>query len=89
MIDTTKMNDKEILLWIESIKKELKTRKEYKKATDTELNNIVMDGMFQGFANGELRRIDLAAIARVLGFRLSDDFLNDPNPDPYELKHRK
>ena len=89
MIDTTKMSDSVLLLWIENIKEILKQRDEYKTATDNGLNRLTMDVMFKAFLYGDLRRIDLAAIARVLGFKLSDDFLNDPNPDPYELKHNK
>lgn len=89
MIDTTKMTDNEILNWIKEIKKDLRKKQGMKRASESEFNEMIMDGMFDGFMEDELRRVDLANIARVLGFELSKEFMNDQNPEPYELKHKK
>lgn len=75
--------------WIEEIREDLKTRKEYKKCSEEELNEMVMDGLFEGFKQGELYRTDLAIAAEILGFELSKEFMNDPHPDPIVLKNMK
>ena len=89
MIDITKMTDEQIKAWVLGLKEHLKTKKEFKKSSEHELNCAVMDGMFQGFLEGDLRRIDLAKIATILGFEVDEEFMNDPHPDPYYAKHKK
>lgn len=89
LIDTTKMSDDQIKDWVNFIKNNLRRQKEFKNASDEELTGAVMDGMFAGFQQGELRRIDLKRIAEVLGFEIDEDFMNDPHPDPYDLINKK
>ena len=86
-MDLTKFNDKQLGEWIDSIKSSIKTMKQYKRASGDELNEAVLDSMFVGFEKGELRRSDLARIAKYLGAQISQEFLNDPHPDPYDLIH--
>lgn len=89
MFDITKMTDEQIKAWVLALKETLRTKKEFRKASEDDLNSAVMDGMFQGFLEGELRRIDLAKIATILGFEVNEEFMNDPHPDPYYTKHKK
>ena len=83
------MTEKELRIWIEDIKEDLRKDKRYKGATEEDLNEMVMDGMFYGFQQGELKRTDLATIAKILGFEINQEFMNDPHPDPYYAKHKK
>ena len=88
-MDISKWTDDEILQWIKDIKEEFEKMDELKDASEEELKKVILNTMFEGFKQGDLRRTDLARSARLLGFELDDEFMNDPNPDPYELKHKK
>lgn len=80
------MTKNKMKAWIKSIKEDLKSRKEYKKYSEDEINEMVMDGLFEGFTQGELYRTDLAIAAEILGFEVDEEFMNDPRPDPIMLK---
>ena len=82
------MTEQQMKIWIESFKQELKKMPELKDATEDELNKTVLDGLFEGFLRGELHRSDLALAASILGFEVSEDFMNDPTPDPIDLKNK-
>ena len=87
----TKINnwtDEQVLSWIKGIKNDLRNNPQCKGATEEELNEMVLDGMFEGFKQGEIRRKTLARIANLLGYELSKKFLNDPHPDPFDEKKK-
>ena len=80
------MERKDMEKWIRSIKEGLRQTKEFKKADEETLNSTVMDGLFEGFIQGELHRGDLVLAGSILGIELSEEFVNDPHPDPIDLK---
>ena len=54
-----------------------------KQLTATGLNEEeIMNVFYETFQKGELDRKDLEALAEAMGFDLTDDFKNDPQPDP-------
>ena len=83
------MEREKMIIWINVIKDDLRKRKEFRKATEDELNSAVMDGLFEGFIQGELHRSDLKLAGDILGFELDEEFINDPRPDPIDLKNRR
>lgn len=83
------MKKEQMKKWIESIKAGLIKMPEFKGASGDDLNSAVMDGLFEGFLQGELHRIDLILAGEILGFELDEDFINDPHPDPIDLKKGK
>ena len=87
-LNIPKMNDEELLDFINFIKNDLKKSKRCENASEDEINKIIMDSMFEGFIMGDLRRKDLARIAQMLGYELTEEFMNDPRPDPYDLKNK-
>lgn len=42
----------------------------------------IMDSLYQAFEKGEMDRKDLETLAGHLGYELTDDFKNEPTPDP-------
>ena len=46
----------------------------------------IMDVFFKTFQEGKMDRKDLETLANVLGYELTDEFKNDPTPDPIESK---
>lgn len=42
----------------------------------------IMDVFYQAFTEGEMDREDLETLAEAMGYELTDDFKNDPQPDP-------
>lgn len=42
----------------------------------------IMDVFYKTFQKGEMDREDLETLANAMGFELTDDFKNDPTPDP-------
>lgn len=44
----------------------------------------IMDVFFKTFQEGKMDREDLETLANVLGYELTDEFKNDPTPDPIE-----
>lgn len=80
------MKQNEIKTLINIIKEELLKNPKMKKVDEATLNSAVMDTLFEGFMKGELHRSDLAIAADMLGFKLNEEFMNDPHPDPIDLK---
>jgi hypothetical protein len=81
-----KWTNEQVLEWVNGIKNEIRKNPQCSKATEEELNEMVLDGMFEGFQKGELSRKNLARIAKLLGYELSEEFMNDPHPDPIDMK---
>lgn len=44
----------------------------------------IMDTFFETFKEGKMDRKDLEACAEFMGYELTDEFKNDPTPDPIE-----
>ena len=42
----------------------------------------IMDTFYDAFKDGEMSREDLEALAEAMGYELTDDFKNEPSPDP-------
>ena len=42
----------------------------------------IMDTFYAAFQEGKMDRKDLEACANFMGYELTDDFKNDPTPDP-------
>ena len=80
------MNKEAMIKWIGAIKEELARMDEAKGASEEELNQMVLDGLFEGFVQGELHRSDLALAADILGYEVDEEFMNDPHPDPIDVK---
>lgn len=53
------------------------------KATGLEEDDI-MTIFYETFEKGKMDRKDLETLANVMGYELTDDFKNDPTPDPIE-----
>ena len=82
------MTREQMTSWIDFIKGKLRKMKEFKNASEEELNCAVLDGLYEGFVQGELHRSDLKLAADILGHEVSEDFMNDPHPDPIDLKEK-
>lgn len=54
--------------------------------TDSQCSEAILDGLFEAFKNAEIHRSDLAIAADMLGYEMTDEFMNDPQPDPIDLK---
>ena len=80
------MTKEQMTKWVDAIRADLKSKKEYRDLDEDSINELVMDGMYKGFIQGELHRYELKEIAEYLGFEMDDEFMNDPNPDPIDLK---
>ena len=80
-------NDEMFEKWLKGFKEEV--RQQFKPKSEEELNEMVLDSMFYGFQQGELRRADLAKAAKILGYEVSEEFINDPHPDPIDEKGSK
>ena len=80
------MTKEQMTAWIESIRADLKSKEEYRGLDEDSINEMIMDGMYEGFLQGELHRYELKEIADYLGFEMDDEFMNDPHPDPIDLK---
>lgn len=59
---------------MESLVKQLKAMGLNEKA--------IMDTFYETFQKGKMDRKDLEACARFMGYELTDEFKNDPTPDP-------
>lgn len=44
----------------------------------------IMDVFYSTFTKGKMDRKDLETLANYMGYELTDDFKNDPTPDPIE-----
>ena len=44
----------------------------------------IMDVFYETFKKGKMDRKDLETLANALGYELTDDFKNEPTPDPIE-----
>lgn len=44
----------------------------------------IMDTFFETFKEGKMDRKDLEACAEFMGYELTDEFKNDPTPDPID-----
>lgn len=88
-MELDKLTDKQVLNFLDSIKAAVSNDPNSKGASNEEIMKSVMDVIFYGFEQGDLRRIDLARIAKLLGYKISEEFMHDPHPDPYDLKHKK
>jgi len=53
------------------------------KATGLDEEDI-MDVFYTTFSKGKMDRKDLETLAIYMGYELTDDFKNDPTPDPIE-----
>ena len=42
----------------------------------------IMDTFYQTFVDGKMDRKDLETLAEAMGYELTDDFKNEPAPDP-------
>ena len=84
-----KMTDKQIINWLEETKNEIKKMDEYKNLNEDQLNHVLMDALFEGFVQGEYHRTDLKRMANLLGFEVFDEFMNDPHPDPIDVKAKE
>lgn len=42
----------------------------------------IMDLFYESFTKGEMDRKDLETLSEAMGYELTDDFKNDPTPDP-------
>ena len=82
------MNDKELRETLKAIKAQVKAKPENKGKSDEEIDRILLDGFFQAFCDGKMSRNDLAAITQALGYEVSEEFMNDPSPDPIDLKNK-
>lgn len=81
--------DEQIMDWVNGIKQSLLAQGgDYLKMSPQQLDEAVLDGVFCGFENGELRRTDLARIATLMGFEVDEDFMNDPHLDPIDEKNK-
>ena len=80
--------DEQVLKWVNGIKEQVRKNPQCSNATEEELNEMVLDGMFEGFQQGELSRKNLARIAKLLGYEVSEEFMNDPHPDPIDMKSK-
>ena len=83
------MTKKQMAKLIEVIRGEVLKDPAAKGATEVQINDAIMDVLFEGFKAGDLYRTDLAIAADLLGFELDKDFMNDPHPDPITLKKGK
>ena len=54
--------------------------KQLKAASLTE--EQIMETFYETFQDGKMDREDLEACAEFMGYELTDDFKNDPTPDP-------
>ena len=80
-------NDEMFKKWLTEFKEGV--REQFKPKNEEQLNEMVLDAMFYGFQQGELRRTDLAKAAKILGYEVSEEFMNDPHPDPIDVKGDK
>lgn len=46
----------------------------------------IMEVFYETFTDGKMDRKDLETLASALGYELTDDFKNDPTPDPIASK---
>lgn len=46
----------------------------------------IMDVLYTSFEEGKMDRKDLETLAGAMGYELTDDFKNDPKPDPIASK---
>ena len=83
------MTKSQIEKWILHLKKDMMNNPQYRGYSEQEIDEMIMDGMFYGFQQGELSRQDLAYIAEILGLQISEEFMNDPHPDPISLKKKR
>ena len=72
------MNDEELRSTIEEVKAQVKAKPENKDKTEDEIDEIVLDGFFKAYTEGEMSKEDLGAIAQAMGYELSEEFENDP-----------
>lgn len=61
--------------------KEIQSLIEQLKATGLNEEEI-MDVFYKAFTDGEMDRKDLETLSEYMGYELTDDFKNDPQPDP-------
>ena len=87
-MEISNWTNEQIKRWLDDIRETLRQNPQNLKYTDDEINEMILDGMFEGFTNGELRRTDLARIANILGYEVSEEFMNDPHPDPIDEKNK-
>lgn len=66
------MNNEEIQALIEQLKAQGLSEEE------------IMDTFYQTFTEGKMDRKDLETLAEAMGYELTDDFKNEPTPDPIE-----
>ena len=64
------MNNEEIMSLIEQLKAQGLSEDE------------IMDVFYQTFVEGKMDRKDLETLAEAMGYELTDDFKNEPTPDP-------
>ena len=82
--------DEQVMDWINKIKQSLLSQGgHYLKMSPQEIDEAILDSMFYGFQNGELRRTDLARIVNLMGYEMNEEFMNDPNPDPTDGINQK
>ena len=84
-IELKNWTDEQVLNWINETRKQLIAQNpQLLKGTQDQITEMVLDGMFEGFVRGVLRRVDLKRIAELMGYEVSEEFMNDPHPDPYD-----
>ena len=83
------MTREEMTKLIEAIRNHIMSLDECKDASEEEVLDMLMDALFAGFEAGDLHRSDLALAADILGFEISEEFMNDPHPDPIDMKGKK
>ena len=69
---------------LSQIKEQVKAKPENRNKTEEEIDEIMLDGFFKAFCDGKMSREDLAAIAEAMGYEPTEEFMNDPTPDPID-----
>ena len=72
------MNDEELRSTIEEVKAQVKAKPENKDKTEDEIDEIILDGFFKAYTEGEMSKEDLGAIAQAMGYELDEEFEGDP-----------
>ena len=71
---------------LSQIKAQVKAKPENRNKTEEEIDEIILDGFFKAFCDGKISREDLVAIAEAMGYEPTEEFMNDPTPDPISQK---
>ena len=76
------MNEEELVETLKQIKEAVWAKPENKDKTEDQIDEIILDGFFQSFCDGKITKEDLCAIAVAMGYEPTEEFLNNPTPDP-------